>query len=192
VIAGPSGVGKGTVVATVLGLVPDLFLSVSATTRPARPVEREGIDYVFLSDEAFDRMVEGGELLEWAPIFGHRYGTPAEPVQRALASGRDVLLEVDVQGARQVKDAEPEAVLILLSPPSANELERRLRDRGTEGQDKLDERLAKAEWELGQRDWFDHEVVNDDVETASSQVAAIIQGSRPPAGTPDPGGSPDP
>jgi len=168
----------------LLELVPNLFLSVSVTTRDRRPIERDGVDYVFVSDEDFDRMIELGELLEWAEIFGHRSGTPAEPVSRVLATGRDVLLELDVQGARQVKDAVPEAVLILLAPPSLDELERRLRSRGTEDEERLARRLAKAEWELEERSWFDDVVVNDDVEAASSQVAAIIEASRSSSGSP--------
>ena len=177
-IAGPSGVGKGTVVKRVRELVPDLDVSVSVTTRRPRPAERDGVDYAFISSEAFDDLVERGRLLEWAEIFGHRSGTPAGPIDDALASGRSVLLEIDVQGARQVRDARPDAVLILLEPPSLAELERRLRARGTEDEERLQRRLAKAEWELSQRGWFDHVVVNDDLESASSQVAAIIGGSR--------------
>ncbi len=143
-IAGPSGVGKGTVVRRVLERTPDLFVSVSATTRRPRPAEREGVDYLFVSDEEFDRMIAAGELLEWAEIFGHRSGTPVAPVRRVLEAGRDVLLEVDVQGARQVKEAEPESVLILLAPPSLEELERRLRTRGTEDEERLARRLAEG------------------------------------------------
>jgi guanylate kinase len=178
VVAGPSGVGKGTVVRRVLELVPNVYLSVSVTTRPARPTERPGVDYEFVSDEEFDRMIEAEELLEWAEIFGHRSGTPVRPLRRVLTTGRDALLEIDVQGARQVRDAMPDAVLIFLEPPSLQELERRLRSRGTEDHDKLAVRLAKAEEELGQTSWFDHRVVNDDVGRASSQVAAIIETSR--------------
>lgn len=177
-IAGPSGVGKGTVVRRVLELVSSLFLSVSVTTRERRPSERDGVDYVFVGDDDFDRMIERGELLEWADIFGHRSGTPAEPVRLVLSTGRDALLELDVQGARQVKDAVPESVLILLAPPSLEELERRLRSRGTEDEERLERRLAKAGWELGQGSWFDHVVVNDDLERAASRVADIIQASR--------------
>ncbi len=183
-IAGPSGVGKGTVVRRVLERVPGLHLSVSVTTRPPRPTERDGVDYHFVSDAEFDRMVEDGELLEWAEIFGHRSGTPAAPIRDLLAAGRDALLELDVQGARQIREAVPGAVLVLLAPPSARELERRLRSRGTEDDERLARRLAKAEWELEQRDWFDHVVVNDDLERASSQVAAIIQGPQRPRDPP--------
>lgn len=177
-MAGPSGVGKGTVVRRVLEMSPKLFVSVSVTTRGRRPVERDGIDYHFVSDPEFDRLVDEGELLEWAEIFGHRSGTPAEPIRRALDEGRDALLEIDVQGARQVRDRVPEAVLIFLDPPSMDELERRLRTRGTEDEELLARRLAKASWEQGERSWFDHVVVNDDLDRASSQVAAIIHASR--------------
>ncbi|HWC71565.1 MAG TPA: guanylate kinase [Actinomycetota bacterium] len=180
VVAGPSGVGKGTVVHEVRRrITDDLVLSVSATTRPARPGEIDGDDYYFVADEGFDRMVRDGEMLEWAEVFhGHRYGTPAGPVEMHRVAGRDVVLEIDVEGARQVRERVPDAVTILLEPPSLDELERRLRSRGTESETDIGERLAKAEWELAQRDRFDHVVVNDDVERASSQVAAIIEASR--------------
>jgi len=116
-----------------------------------------------------------GELLEWADVFGHRYGTPGAPIRQVLATGGDVLLEIDVQGARQVKDRMPEAVLVLLEPPSLQELERRLRSRGTEDEERLAARLSEADRELEQRDWFDHVIVNEEVEAASAQVAAIIE-----------------
>jgi guanylate kinase len=186
VIAGPSGVGKGTVVRAVRSRVPgDLVLSVSATTRPPRAGEVDGIDYFFVAAAGFDRMVADGEMLEWAEVFhGHRYGTPAGPVELHRDAGRDVLLEIDVEGARWVRERAPDAVLILLEPPARGELERRLRSRGTESDASIEERLAKAAWELEQRDLFDHAIVNDDVERASSQVAAIIEASRaePPTG----------
>jgi guanylate kinase len=180
VIAGPSGVGKGTVVRQVRSLVPErLLLSVSATTRPPRSGEVDGTDYFFVDDAGFDRMVDDGEMLEWAEVFhGHRYGTPAGPVELHREAGRDVLLEIDVEGARWVRQRVPDAVMILLEPPSRDELDRRLRSRGTESEEGIAERLAKADWELSQRDLFDHEVVNEDLERASSQVAAIIQSSR--------------
>lgn len=177
-IAGPSGVGKGTVVRRVLERVPDLYLSVSVTTRARRPVERDGVDYVFVDDLEFDRMVAAGELVEWAEIFGHRSGTPAEPIRRTLEEGSDALLEIDVQGARQIRESVPDAVLVFLAPPSLEELERRLRARATEDEARLRRRLATAEAEMSARSWFDHVVVNDEVERASSQVAAIIGRSR--------------
>ncbi|HEY7658983.1 MAG TPA: guanylate kinase [Actinomycetota bacterium] len=175
VLAGPSGVGKGTLVRRLIDRIPHLVLSVSVTTRERRPIEREGVEYLFVSDAEFDRMSAAGELLEWAEIFGHRSGTPAEPVRRALEQGRDVLLELDVQGAAQVRAREPAAVLILLEPPTLDELARRLRSRGTEDEASIARRLAKATWELEQRNAFDHAVVNDDVDRATGEVAAIIE-----------------
>lgn len=187
VIAGPSGVGKGTVVSEVRRRLHDPpVVSVSATTRPPRPDEVDGVDYYFVDDEGFDRMERDGELLEWAEVFrGHRYGTPAGPVELHRSAGRDVLLEIDVEGARQVRERVPDAVMILLEPPSRAELERRLRSRGTESEADIAERLATADLELAQRDRFDHVVVNDDVEAASSQVAAIIEASRTRPGPSD-------
>jgi guanylate kinase len=179
VIAGPSGVGKGTVVHRLLELVPDLYVSVSATTRRPRPGERDGVEYHFLGDDEFDRLIAEGELLEWAEIFGHRSGTPAGPIREVRAEGRDAVLEIDVQGAGIVRRMAPDAVLILLVPPSLDELERRLRTRATEDEDKLARRLARATEEMDQRGWFDHVVVNDDLERAASQVAAIIGSVRP-------------
>jgi guanylate kinase len=189
VIAGPSGVGKGTLVRSVRSRVPDGFLlSVSATTRPPRRGEVDGVDYFFVDDAGFDRMVDDGEMLEWAEVFhGHRYGTPAGPVELHREAGRDVVLEIDVEGARWVRERVPDAVMILLEPPSRAELERRLRSRGTDSDDGIAERLAKADWELSQRDLFDHEVVNDDLDGASSQVAAIIEASRVRSQTTDAG-----
>jgi guanylate kinase len=163
--------------------VPNLQVSVSVTTRAARPAEREGVDYRFVSDDQFERMDAAGDLLEWAEIFGHRSGTPAGPVRRALEEGADVLLELDVQGARQVREKMPEAVLILLEPPTRDELERRLRSRGTETEEGLVVRLAKADWELSQAAAFDRVVVNDRAERAADEVAAIIGASAQVNGT---------
>jgi guanylate kinase len=178
VIAGPSGVGKGTIVRRLVQRLPRLRVSVSATTRPPRPAERDGVDYRFVSDEEFSRLIADGELLEWAEVFGHRYGTPAAPVREALSRGEDVVLEIDVQGAFQVRERDPRAVLVLIEPPSMAELERRLRERGTEDEARLAERLATAERELAERAAFDHVVVNDDLERAVDRLVAIIQGSR--------------
>jgi guanylate kinase len=179
VIAGPSGVGKGSVVRRLLSWDPEgLVLSVSATTRPPREGEVDGRDYRFVSPQEFRAMVERGELLEWAEVFGHLYGTPASFVDEQRRAGHDVLLEIDVQGAGQVRLVAPDAVLVLLEPPSLEELGRRLKGRGTELDATIAERLSKAEWELSQGERFDHVVVNDDLERASSQVAAIIEASR--------------
>ncbi len=154
------------------------MLSVSATTRPPRDGEVDGTDYYFVDDAGFDRMVADGEMLEWAEVFrGHRYGTPKGAVDLHRDAGRDVVLEIDVEGARWVRDRVPDAVMILLVPPSRDELERRLRSRGTEDEADIAERLAKADWELAQAALFDHQVVNDDLDRASSQVAAIIEAS---------------
>jgi guanylate kinase len=179
VIAGPSGVGKGSVVQRLRSRDPQGFaLSVSATTRPARPGEIDGVDYSFVTDEAFDSMIRSGDLLEWAEIVGHRSGTPGRFVQEQLAAGRDVVLEIDVKGAQQVREREPDALLIFLLPPSFAELERRLRSRGTEDDARIELRLQAARWELQQEGWFDHRVVNDDLQRASDEVAAIIDASR--------------
>jgi len=180
VVAGPSGVGKGSVVQRLLDARPDSFdLSVSATTRPARAGERDGVEYWFTDEAGFDRLVDADELLEWAEVYpGRRYGTPRRPVQTAIEAGRDVVLEIDVQGAAQVRSHAPEAVLILLVPPSLEDLGERLRSRGTEDEAGIAERLQAAERELEQAPWFDHVVVNDDLEHASAQVAAIIEASH--------------
>ncbi|MEP7060037.1 MAG: guanylate kinase [Actinomycetota bacterium] len=179
VIAGPSGVGKGSVVQELLSRDPGgLVLSISATTRAARTGEMDGRDYFFVSEGRFQEMIDGGELLEWADVFDHRYGTPKGYVESHLAQGSDVLLEIDVVGAAEVRLVHPEALLLLLAPPSMEELTRRLRGRGTESDEKIARRLAKAAWELDQGSWFDHVVVNDDLLHASSQVAAIIETSR--------------
>ncbi len=177
-VSGPSGVGKGTVVRRLLERHPEIDLSTSATTRRPRPGERDGVDYLFVTDDRFDELIARGELLEWAPVVGHRSGTPAGPVEEALANGGDVVLEVDVQGARQVRERVPAAVLIFLAPPSMEELERRLRTRGTEDERALETRLATAKQEMVERDRFDHVVVNNSLDEATAQVEAIIQSTR--------------
>ncbi len=178
-IAGPSGVGKGSVVKRLLDADPDrLAYSVSVKTRAPRPIERHGRDYFFISEDEFDEMIERDLLLEWAPFVDHRSGTPRAFVDEQLSAGRDVILEIDVKGAGQVRDRVPGALLIFLAPPSMDELERRLRGRGTEDEQRIARRLATASWEMNQTDWFDHVVVNDDLDHASSQVAAIIEASR--------------
>ncbi|MGZ8630732.1 MAG: guanylate kinase [Actinomycetota bacterium] len=179
VIAGPSGVGKGTLVRAVRSRIPEgVELSTSATTRPRREGEVDGRDYVFVDRLTFERMAADGEFLEWAEVFDNLYGTPGSFVDAHLRDGDDVLLEIDVRGAAQVRERAPDAVLILLRPPSLEELARRLRSRGTESEDWIERRLGEAERELAQASWFDYEVVNDDLERASSQVAAIIEAAR--------------
>lgn len=178
VISGPSGVGKGTVVRGLLEARPALAFAVSVTTRAPRPEEIQGIHYRFVSEEEFLRMAEEGRFLEHAEVFGERYGTPAVDVEEARGRGRDVLLEVDVQGARSVRERVPEAVLVFLRPPSEEELARRLRARGTEVGEALERRLVEARRELDEAPLFDHEVVNDRVEDAVGAVLAIIDGAR--------------
>jgi guanylate kinase len=155
-----------------------LALSVSATTRPPRAAEVHDRDYFFVSTEQFERMVDEGSMLEWASVFDHFYGTPAGYVEEQRDSGRDVILEIDVQGARQVNERVPDAVLILLTPPSIEELARRLRGRGTESEEKIARRLDEATRELSTASWFDHVIVNEDLERTAAQVAAIIEEAR--------------
>jgi guanylate kinase len=166
------------VVRLLLRSRPGLVFSVSATTRAPRPGEVEGVHYRFISEEEFDRLVEAGQFLEWAEMFGHRSGTLAGSVEEARAAGRDVLLEVDVQGARSVRERVPDAVMIYLQPPSKEELARRLRARGTERGWALDRRLAEARRELAEAPRFDHVVVNGTVGDAVGEVLAIIDGER--------------
>lgn len=158
---------------------PDLVFSVSHTTRAPRPGEVDGVHYRFVSDAEFDAMIQTGGFLEWAQLYGgHRSGTPTAEVEAALAEGRDVLLEVDVQGARSVRGRVPDAVLVFLRPPSEAELARRLRARGTEEGPALERRLAEARREIAESDWFDHEVVNDDVDAAVGEVLGIIDAGQ--------------
>lgn len=174
VLAGPTAVGKGTVAARVKENHPELLLSVSATTRAPRPGEVEGEHYYFVDDAEFDRMVEAGELLEHATVHNrHRYGTPRAPIDAALAEGRSVLLEIDLQGARQVREAEPSATLIFLLPPTWDELVHRLVGRGTEDAEERNRRLKTAKKELAAQREFDYFVVNDDVDAAAAAVAAL-------------------
>ena len=164
--------------ARLLAALPDLELSVSATTRPPRPTEDEGRHYYFVDPELFTKLVVSGGFLEWADIFGHRYGTPREPVERALEQGRDVIVEIDVQGARQVRASRPDAYLVFIKPPSIAELERRLRTRGTETEEQIRRRLAKASDELAAEPEFDVSVVNNDLETAAREVIDIVNRLR--------------
>lgn len=178
VISGPSGVGKGSVHAGLHGLLDGLETSVSATTRTPRPGERDGVAYHFVSEETFDRMVATGALLEWAEYAGNRYGTPRAPLDAAVAAGRTVLLEIEVQGALQVRSRLPEALLIFLAPPTFDDLEARLRDRGTEDDPKIQARLEVARGEMGHAETFDHVVVNDDLDRATAAVADLIARAR--------------
>jgi guanylate kinase len=175
VITGPSGVGKGTLIERLLERVPELELSVSATTRPPRPGEVDGRDYHFLSPEEFDRRVEAGEFLEHASYSGNRYGTLRQEVERRLAEGRSVVLEIEVQGARQVRDAMPDAVLIFIAPADPAALRERLEGRATDPPEAIEERLRTAEMELGAQDEFPHVVVNDEVQKAASGLEKLVR-----------------
>ncbi len=179
VLAGPTAVGKGTVSADIRRRYPEVWLSVSATTRPKRPGEEHGRDYLFVDDAEFDRMQARGELLEWAVVHGrHRYGTPRRPVTEALAVGRPALLEIDLQGARQVRMRMPEALFVFLAPPSWEELVRRLVGRGTEDAAERERRLATAREELSAESEFDVTIVNHDVEAAVDELVQCM-GLRP-------------
>ncbi|MDI2098075.1 guanylate kinase [Ruicaihuangia caeni] len=179
VLAGPTAVGKGTVSAHIREYHPDVLLSISATTRPPRPGEEHGRHYYFVSDEEFDRMLERHEFLEWATVHNaYRYGTPRPPIDAALDSGRDVLLEIDLQGARQVRQAMPQAQLVFLLPPSWEELVRRLIGRGTETSEEQARRLETAKIELAAQDEFDYRVVNDEVGRAAQEVVDLLAAPR--------------
>jgi len=176
VLAGPTAVGKGTVAAHIAQQHPEIHLSVSATTRAPRPGEVEGRHYYFVDDAEFDRLVADGELLEHATVHNRfRYGTPRAPIEAALAEGKTVLLEIDLQGARQVRDAEPSAMLVFLLPPSWDELVQRLVGRGTEGAEERTRRLRTAKVELAAQGEFDFRVVNDDVDRAAEEVVALTR-----------------
>jgi len=178
VIAGPTAVGKGTIVKHILENHPEILLSVSATTRSPRPDEIDGEHYFFVSDAEFDRMIAKGELLEWAVVHrNHRYGTPRKPVEDALSKNKQIILEIDVQGAQQIKAAMPEANLIFIAPPSFEELLNRLKTRGTESQEQIAIRLETAKTEMEQAATFDHIVVNKEVAQAAREVLELMQAS---------------
>ncbi|MFC5730073.1 MULTISPECIES: guanylate kinase [Nocardioides] len=175
VLAGPTAVGKGTVAAAMRERHPEVYMSVSATTRPPRPGEVDGRHYHFVDDTEFDRMVAEGELLEWAVVHGvHRYGTPRAPVEAALREGRPALLEIDLQGARQVRETMPEALFVFLKPPSWEELVRRLVGRGTESEEERERRLATAREELAAEAEFDVTIVNREVHAAVEDLVALM------------------
>jgi guanylate kinase len=176
VLSGPSGVGKGTVVAEVRRRHPEVWVSVSATTRRRRPGEVDGVHYHFVTDEEFDRLVRDDELLEWAVVHQHaRYGTPRGPVLEALVEGRQALLEIDLQGARQVRERMPEARFVFLAPPSWDELVRRLVGRGTEGEAERERRLATARAELAAEQEFDATVVNRTIPAAAEELVELMR-----------------
>lgn len=174
VLSAPSGAGKTTLARMLIERNPHIAFSISATTRPPRPREHDGRDYHFVDDDAFDRMIERGDLAEWAVVHGRRYGTPRREVTSAIERGRSVVLDIDVQGARQVRRVFSDAVLIFILPPSARELGRRLTGRASEDRDERRRRLGNARREIGAASEFDFVVVNDDLERAVQVVESII------------------
>ncbi|MDX6608168.1 MAG: guanylate kinase [Solirubrobacterales bacterium] len=175
VITGPSGVGKGTLIATLLERVPDLELSVSATTREPRQGEKDGCDYHFLTQEEFDRRIKAEDFLEFATYSGHRYGTLRSEVRNRLDAGHSVVLEIEVQGARQVRAAMRESVQVFIAPPDPASLRRRLESRGTDSLEAIDARLEVAEQELAAQGEFAHTVTNDDLERAADELEGIVR-----------------
>ena len=193
VMAGPTAVGKGTVAAAVRTDHPEVFLSISATTRKPRPGEVDGVHYHFVDDAEFDRMIEQHELLEWATVHQvARYGTPRGPVEAALAQGRPALLEIDLQGARQVRTTMPDALFVFLAPPSWEELVRRLVGRGTESEEERERRLETARVELAAEREFDVTIVNREVHDAAEQLVALMTLGVPSDAAPRAGGEQSP
>ncbi|MCX5314335.1 guanylate kinase [Streptomyces sp. NPDC002917] len=174
VLSGPSGVGKSTVVAHMRKVHPEVWLSVSATTRRPRPGERNGVHYFFVDNDEFDKLIANGELLEWAEFAGNRYGTPRRAVLERLEAGEPVLLEIDLQGARLVRQSMPDARLVFLAPPGWDELVRRLTGRGTEAPDVIERRLAAAKVELAAESEFDTTLVNTSVEDVARELLALM------------------
>lgn len=178
VMTGASGVGKDTIRRVAVPDLGELFYSISATTRARRPGEEHGVQYYFLTTDRFERLIADDGLLEWAEYVGDYYGTPRAPVEAALDEGRDVLLELELAGARQVKEALPEAVTIFIAPPSLAELERRLRGRGTDDEAKIQKRLARAREEIRAVREFDYAIVNDELEHAVRDFQAVVRAER--------------
>jgi guanylate kinase len=175
VITGPSGVGKGTLITELLKRIPELQLSISATTREPRDGELDGREYHFLSPQEFDRRAEAGEFLEFATYSGNRYGTLRSEIERHLAEGHSVVLEIEVQGARQVRAAMPESVQIFIAPPEPSALRERLRQRGKDSGEEIDARLAVAAQELAAKDEFPHQVVNDELDHAADELERVVR-----------------
>ena len=177
-LSSPSGAGKSTIARMLLTQDDGIGLSVSATTRPIRPGEVEGKDYYFVDDAAFDRMVADGEFLEWAHVFGHRYGTLRAEVRKQIEGGRDVLLDIDWQGTQQLKQVDPDIVRVFILPPSMEELERRLRSRGTDSDEVIAGRMARAATEISHWAEYDYVFINDDAEQCRKIVHTVLKAER--------------
>ena len=179
VVSGPAGVGKGTVVKRACELAEgNIHLSISATTRAPRPIDTEGVTYYFKTKDEFKSMIANNQVLEWAEYVGNYYGTPRKPVEDALSRGQDVILEIEVQGAMQIKKNFPEAVLTFIAPPSYEELESRLRGRGTETEEQILSRLETAKGELAKMGEYDYIIVNDKIEQASKDILTVLRADK--------------
>jgi guanylate kinase len=179
VLSSPSGAGKTTISRMLMESDTEVTMSVSATTRPKRPGETDDLDYHFVDDTDFDRMIQSGEFVEWAPVFGHRYGTPKNPVKDALRAGRDILFDIDWQGTQQLQAAMGEdLVTIFILPPSMKELERRLHERGTDSQQVIDDRMSRASSEISHWPEYEYVLVNTDADRCLEQVRAIVAAER--------------
>ena len=178
VVSGPAGAGKGTICGAFMERHPEVHLSVSATTRAPRAMEQEGIHYYFLHKQQFEQMIQDGNLIEWAKFCDNYYGTPRAIVEEKLAAGKDVLLEIEVQGAMQVKEKFPEAVLIFVLPPSMEELRSRIIGRGTETMDVINKRMARAEEELNMAQQYDYFILNDVIEDAVNRLESVVQAEK--------------
>ncbi len=179
VLSSPSGAGKSTISRMLLAADPEVTMSISATTRPKRPGEREDVDYHFVGDAEFDQMIAEGEFVEWAPVFGYRYGTPKAPVKAALKAGRDILFDIDWQGTQQLQAAMGEdLVRIFILPPSMAELERRLHARGTDSEEVIADRMARAAGEISHWPEYDYVLINRDTAECLGEVRAIVAAER--------------
>ena len=175
IISGPSGTGKSTIAKATLQKRPQLGYSVSFTTRPPRVDEKDGVDYYFIDEDAFRRKIDANELAEWAEVHGHLYGTSARYIEETLASGRDILLDIDVEGTKRLSARYPEAISVFITPPTMKELEKRLNRRGTDSAEVVAQRLKNAQAEMSQLHCYDHVIVNDDLDEALRDLETIIE-----------------